>query len=303
MAPSTLPPPTQNSSAHGGLAEDRPSRRLAWAVTASLAANALLWWQAARILPHTTPSPTVIEVTRVVPPKPEHRRPEPKPRVVPPKPKPIVPPPPLPRAVHTPPRVTARPIPQPLRPVPRHAPPAGAHSHVLTARPDHAAPAPQDHTALAGGGANLGAPLGHQNAGGAHTEAPPQPAPVAPPAPAPEPPRPAPQAPVEAAKPEPPKPAPPPAPAGPTQDAEPSNQEKPEIPDELKQDTFKSFVRVKVEIEADGSFTPTLRTSSGNAEIDRRVLAALQRWRWKPALQNGAPVHSTQLFRFEFEVE
>jgi len=57
----------------------------------------------------------------------------------------------------------------------------------------------------------------------------------------------------------------------------------------LKKGGFKSFVRVRVEIDADGSASPTLRTSSGNDEIDRRVLSALKRWRWKPALKDGVP--------------
>ena len=78
---------------------------------------------------------------------------------------------------------------------------------------------------------------------------------------------------------------------------------QPSIPDSLKKGEFKSFVRVVVEIEADGSFTVSLRTSSGNTEIDQRVLDALKKWRWKPALKNGQPVASTQRFKFEFEVQ
>jgi protein TonB len=62
-------------------------------------------------------------------------------------------------------------------------------------------------------------------------------------------------------------------------------------------------VRVKVEVDADGGATPILRTSSGNPEIDRRVLEALRRWRWKPALRDGEPVKSTLLFKFEFLVQ
>lgn len=76
----------------------------------------------------------------------------------------------------------------------------------------------------------------------------------------------------------------------------------PEIPDSLKNQDFKSFVRVVVEIDADGSFEVTLRTSSGNQEVDRRVLDALKKWKWKAALKDGEPVKSTQRFKFEFEV-
>ena len=79
---------------------------------------------------------------------------------------------------------------------------------------------------------------------------------------------------------------------------------KPQIPDDLKQaGGYSSFVRVKVVIAVDGTFTPVLRTSSGNQEIDQRVLQALKKWKWKPALADGKPIASTQYFRFEFEVQ
>jgi protein TonB len=62
-------------------------------------------------------------------------------------------------------------------------------------------------------------------------------------------------------------------------------------------------VRVKVEIAADGSFRVSLLTSSGDEDIDQRVLDALKRWKWRPALQDGQPVASTQRLRFNFEVQ
>jgi protein TonB len=171
-----------------------------------------------------------------------------------------------------------------------------------------AAPTPslvskREPTVLPGGNLTPGTPTDHQGTGNQTTPPPSQPTPepssapqpVAPPAPQPTPPEPAPA-------PEP-KPAPdPPKPAGPTQDAQPSNQVKPEIPDDLKQQQYKSFVRVKVTVSADGSFVPTLRTSSGNADIDARVLNALKQWKWKPALKDGTPIDSVAYFRFEFEV-
>ena len=100
-----------------------------------------------------------------------------------------------------------------------------------------------------------------------------------------------------------PTPAPTPKPSGPTREAEPSRQVQPTIPEALRQGAFKSFVRVVVEIEADGSFEVSLRTSSGNAEIDQRVLEALRKWTWKPALKSGQAIASTQRFKFEFEVQ
>ncbi|MBM3459905.1 MAG: TonB family protein, partial [Armatimonadetes bacterium] len=94
-----------------------------------------------------------------------------------------------------------------------------------------------------------------------------------------------------------------PKPRGVTRDAEPANTVQPQIPESLRQSEFKSFVRVRVEIEPDGTAMPVLRTSSGNPEVDRRVLEALRRWTWKPALRDGEAVKSTQLFKFEFEVK
>ncbi len=102
-------------------------------------------------------------------------------------------------------------------------------------------------------------------------------------------------------KPEP-EPRPAPKPRGATRDAEPARTVQPEIPDSLKRTEFRSFVRVRVEVSEDGSSSPVIRAGSGNADIDRRVLEALRQWQWKPALRDGQPVRSTQLFKFEFEV-
>src|SRR5207245_1655838 len=161
-------------------------------------------------------------------------------------------------------------------PAPR---PQGAHNRVLTALPKGPALPLPTHTALPGGNAAVGRPIGQQNAGNVvvnppvpvRKEPPPEPAKPAPaPEPAPPAPRPAP-APVPRVEappaPEPERPAP--KPRGPSRDAEPANTVKPDIPDDLKREQFRSFVRVRVEVEPDGSFTAILRTSSGNPEIDR----------------------------------
>jgi TonB family protein len=198
--------------------------------------------------------------------------------------------------------------PPPQQPKPQAPPPEGAHNKVLTAPATDKQPSPSDQTALAGGNADVGKPSESQNQGGAKVNPPtpptpqpqpqPQPAPVAVP---PAKPTPAP-APEPKPTPEPPKPEPP-KPKGPSKDAEASSQVQPEIPESLKTEQLKTYVRVRVTVEEDGSFSVTLRTSSGNEEVDRRVLSALQRWKWKPALKDGEPVRSTQLFKFEFEIQ
>lgn len=216
-----------------------------------------------------------------------------------------------------------RPTPPPKPVEPRHTepkpvaksappPPPGAHNKVLTAKPSPAAPSkPQDFTALADGNAPQGKPTETQAPGSAttnppnppKTEPPPAPKteakPTADPGPKADPPKadPPPVAPTPPPKVDPPKKK------GPTRDAQHSNEVNPSIPDDLKTQEFKKFVRLKVEIAADGSFTVTLRTSSGNEEVDRRVLDALKKWTWKPKLVDGEPVDSTQLFRFDFEVK
>ena len=99
-----------------------------------------------------------------------------------------------------------------------------------------------------------------------------------------------------------PEPTPTPRPKGPTKDAVATRTVKPDIPDELRDSNFKSSVRVRVDVAADGSSSPSIRAGSGNAQVDALALSALRKWRWKPALKNGEPVASTQYFRFEFEV-
>ncbi len=266
------------------LPPDNVSKRLRTGLAVSLVVNAMVWSEVSGLVhSHLITPPAPIEVTRVVMNKDKKIVPvKIKPKVLPrPKPRPE-PPKPLAHVDHVPP---PRPLPQ---------------VHVATAPP---APGNTgEPTGMAGGNTPPG-----------NTEAVPTPAPqpVAPPAPAPPEPASKPQpAPEPApAPPPPPKPVPapepappPPAPSGPTKDAEPDNQVKPEIPDDLKTAQYKSFVRVKVLVRTDGGFVPTLRTSSGNMDIDNRVLDALKHWKWKPALQNGQAVESTQYFKFEFEV-
>jgi protein TonB len=286
---------------------DNLDARIRVAVVASVLINLVVWNAAASIARRPViHAPQMVEITRVNIDRSGHKTV----RVVTPKmirhkiqqvhkeiikPRPVV--------------VRSQPQPRPHQPAP---PPPGAHNRVLIAKADpHAPPpAPDDHTALAGGNADVGKPTDQQAVGDAKVNPPTPPAKVPETQPAPTPPAKTPEtqpmptqlAPA-ATQPAVPPPTPPkPKPTGPTRDAQPANQVQPEIPDSLKSGDYKSFVRVRVEISADGSFTPILRTSSGNPEIDKRVLEALKRWKWQPALQNGEPVDSVQLFKFEFEV-
>lgn len=91
--------------------------------------------------------------------------------------------------------------------------------------------------------------------------------------------------------------------AVPSVEAQAIEQIKPEIPFEVRSQEYKSYVRVKVEIDIDGTSNPSLKTSSGNEKVDAAVLSALKRWRWRPALLNGSTIKSVRYFRFEFEVK
>jgi TonB family protein len=95
-----------------------------------------------------------------------------------------------------------------------------------------------------------------------------------------------------------PTPTPTPRPKGPTRDAEPTRQPRVRISEELAAKATSDAVRVRFAIKADGSFEVTLRESSGVAEIDAKVLETAKRWRWKPALKDGEPIASTELYRF-----
>jgi protein TonB len=269
---SHLPPP------------DHIQRRLLVGLVVSVLLNAGLWPFAAQFVRHhKIITPQTIEVTFV---------PRIPPRVINPKPKPhkvIVPPKPIPKPIPKP--VVPVHVTHAVPPAAHNAPPTQqSHNKVITSTSKNVS---SDHTALPGGNARLGVSTDHQNPGSSQQNTPTPPPPA--PAPAAVPP---PLAPIQ--KPEP-VPTPPP-PAGPTKDAEVVSQVLPDIPDDLKQEDFQSSVRVKVDIAPDGSFVPTLRSSSGNDQIDRIVLEALKKWKWKPALRNGEPVESIQLFRFDFEV-
>lgn len=265
-----------------------PQQRFEIALVASLVLNACIWCAiAASVQYKVAPPPRPMEFQRVVIDKKGHT----VPKVVKPHPKPPPPKPP-PQLRH------------------QEKPPETAHNRIITVKTKTAAPNPSDFTAPAGGNAKLGAPIDRQGTGNA-VVAPPAPPPPAPPAPAPvEQPKPEPKSTPPAPTPPPPeqpKPQPPPPeptkPKGETREATPTHQVNVEIPEDLKSQSFKSFVRVRVTISSDGSFTVFLRSSSGNERIDKLVIDALNQWKWKPALKDGDPVDSVQAFRFDFEIK
>lgn len=75
------------------------------------------------------------------------------------------------------------------------------------------------------------------------------------------------------------------------------------MPDELRRNGGKTFVRVEIEVSAEGRTTIQLLTSSGSSDFDSLIQQRLQDWQWEPAVQNGRPVASKQRYKLEFEVE
>jgi protein TonB len=289
---------------------DEPKRHLLVAVLGSVAANLLLWIALGQgaLIPVATPNMPELVFDRVAIQKttpfekPIVRRIEPKPKVIP-----------APKAAPRLPQKTSAPV-SPRKSISPPSRPEGAHSRTLTAHMPDRSNEPHPFVAPKGGNAPLGAPIESQNPGSLSKNPPnpvvtqPTSAPVASPKvvekpSAPAPPKPVISAPVSKPAPPPPPPPPPPKPTGPTREATPNHQESVEIPESMKSSSFKSFVRVRVNVTSDGSFTVVLRTSSGNTDVDKLVVDTLNRWTWKPALKNGEPVDSIQQFRFNFRVE
>jgi len=246
---------------------------------------------ASRVAP--IPPPRLMEVSRIIIDPVTHKA---KPAVVKPPPKPIVKVP----VHHDPPK----PIIQPKQ---KSAPPPPPQRNKVITAPAKSGPAtdPNAFTAPPDGNRAAGKP-GTQDQGDIKPNPPAavkqpdpikQPDPVKQPAPVVKQPDPVKQPPPVVKQPDPPKPK------GPTVDSEPTGQVQPEIPDDLKTEDLKTFVRVRVEIAEDGSFQVVLRTSSGKKEVDDLILNALKKWKWKPALKEGEPIKSTQLFKFEIEVK
>src|SRR5476649_2623122 len=64
----------------------------------------------------------------------------------------------------------------------------------------------------------------------------------------------------------------------------------PDYPDELRRDGVSGIVMVKCTIDEGGNVVdPTIEKSS-NGAFEKPALAALKKWKFKPAKQDGAPV-------------
>jgi periplasmic protein TonB len=64
----------------------------------------------------------------------------------------------------------------------------------------------------------------------------------------------------------------------------------PEYPEELRRDGVSGLVTVKCTIDAQGNVVDPVVEKSSNAAFEKPALAALMKWKFKPAKQDGAPV-------------
>lgn len=64
----------------------------------------------------------------------------------------------------------------------------------------------------------------------------------------------------------------------------------PDYPDELRREGLSGLVMVKCSIDEQGNVTETLVEKSSNAAFEKPAIAALKKWKFKPAKQDDKPV-------------
>ena len=64
----------------------------------------------------------------------------------------------------------------------------------------------------------------------------------------------------------------------------------PDYPDELRREGISGLVMVKCSIDVQGNVTETEVEKSSNAAFEKPAVAAVKKWKFKPAKQDGAPV-------------
>jgi len=64
----------------------------------------------------------------------------------------------------------------------------------------------------------------------------------------------------------------------------------PEYPDELRREGVSGLVMVKCSIDVQGNVAEAEVEKSSNAAFEKPALAAVKKWKFKPAKQDGNPV-------------
>lgn len=90
-----------------------------------------------------------------------------------------------------------------------------------------------------------------------------------------------------------------PRPFGPSRRAEPDGLFTPDLPEDVGSRTYSRYVRVRAEIDAQGTARISVLKGSGDDDIDDAVVTALKRWKWQPALKTGLAVPEVQEFDYD----
>lgn len=293
MSESNAKPPRTPAELQAAL-----GKRLRWAVVGSLIVNAIGWSVGLAIIKHRDAvRQQYVTLARI-----ENKKlPQPKVKKIPAKQK-------------TPKKQVVKPLSTPKQkapPKPPASPPAAPKIVTANASGPGTLPGPNDFNVVSGA-EKAGKPFDPNANGKGNNEAtvpPVTPPPIQPVKPEPKPePKPDPKSVVIAkADPKPvPVPIPIPKPRGLTRKAEPQeplSAIQVSIPGDLQPGEYQPFARILLQIDEQGHATVTLKDSSGNADIDRRVLEAARKVQWQPAMQDGQPVRSAFLYRLDFDAQ
>lgn len=74
----------------------------------------------------------------------------------------------------------------------------------------------------------------------------------------------------------------------------------PDYPAELRRDGLSGLVMVRCQIDASGNVTGTEVEKSSNPGFEQAAVAAVKRWKFKPAKQDGVPVTITVSIPIKF---
>jgi protein TonB len=77
----------------------------------------------------------------------------------------------------------------------------------------------------------------------------------------------------------------------------------PDYPDELRRDGVSGVVTVKCTIDEQGNVVEPSIEKSSNGAFEKPALAALKKWKFKPAKQDGAPVPTKVSIPIKFVFE
>jgi protein TonB len=77
----------------------------------------------------------------------------------------------------------------------------------------------------------------------------------------------------------------------------------PDYPDELRREGISGLVTVKCTIDEKGDVVDPQVEKSSNTAFERPAIAALKKWKFKPAKQDGAPVATKVSIPIKFVFE